>query len=156
MEADHVEVLLGDRAPVTHKNIVHVLVMSIRHGHVREAAARLVHSVLRGVDRAVPVRIFLQKFGKCDLFRELASERKGVTNNSPLGLTEDAARSSAAQLQSCTCNTRHSKTCTVDCPSKPWRLVNKSERRKILQGKMRAAAKGHVLMTVCDRVCATH
>ena len=41
MEADHVEVLLGDRAPV---NIVHVLVMSIRHGHVREAAARLVHN----------------------------------------------------------------------------------------------------------------
>ena len=99
MEADHVEVLLGDRAPVTHKNIVHVLVMSIRHGHVREAAARLVHSVLRGVDRVVPVRIFLQKFGKCDLCRELVSERKGVTNNSSLGLTEDAARSSAAQLE---------------------------------------------------------
>ena len=90
VEADHVEALLGDRAPVSHKNIVPVLVMSIRHGHVREAAARLVHSVHRGVDRVVPVRIFLQKFGKCDLFRELASERKGVTNNSPLALTEDA------------------------------------------------------------------
>ena len=42
---------------MTHKNIVHVLVMSIRHGHVREAAARLVHSVLRGAGQDFPSEI---------------------------------------------------------------------------------------------------
>mmetsp|Transcript_125127 Transcript_125127/g.296885 ORF Transcript_125127/g.296885 Transcript_125127/m.296885 type:complete len:221 (-) Transcript_125127:1146-1808(-) len=85
MEANHVQTMFGDGAAVELQHLVHVLVVAPGEHELRNAAARLVHAVLRAKDRVGIVWILAECLRKDDsILGRGTADWKGVSHHSPL------------------------------------------------------------------------
>mmetsp|Transcript_80901 Transcript_80901/g.204507 ORF Transcript_80901/g.204507 Transcript_80901/m.204507 type:complete len:234 (+) Transcript_80901:744-1445(+) len=85
VEADHVQTGLWDRAAVLLQHPVHVLIVAPGHHQVRNAALRLVHAILRTVDRVLQVGVGLERLQAEDaLVGRGAAHRESVADHGPL------------------------------------------------------------------------
>jgi len=85
VETYHLEGSGRKRAPVVHAHLVHVLVVTPRHVHVIQPAFGRIHAEIGVVERIFAIGILHEELIHHDLARVLASDRKRISDDVPLG-----------------------------------------------------------------------